>query len=197
MYILQFSSCLVFPGLIEEKVARYPEVEEVLMVKDQTNDFAPEIAVGVLLKNGGTVFVSQLDYWLGGKHIYIKSLGDYEIKTEYFRLYRGDSDSKWHRGRSNIRARWLEEWLGYPVRPLKKIIETYDDLLAFIERIHREPPVPVGTWDHETLKKYTGYIYGEDVTGEKFRAKIYIMPKESSQTFWELLESYKKIEGMQ
>jgi hypothetical protein len=166
-FCLLLSSCLVSPGAIQRKIEKYPAVEEVLSVEDQIENFSQIIGVSVLLKNGGCLIVSELDYKLGGKYLYIDKLGNYYFRVE--KLYRyNEREWRWSRY-LEIQGRWLEKRIGYPVDSLKKIIDNYDDFLTLVERIYQEPPIPEKTWGHETLKSYTGYITGDD-----FKVKIYV-----------------------
>jgi hypothetical protein len=90
---------------------------------------------------------------------------------------------EWRRGGfTGIPPGILEIKLGKPLRTVDEIIDSYDEILAFVERVYHEPSIPgqatFEKWgDESELKEYAGYT----VVSDKWKSKLYIYLDEDQE----------------
>jgi hypothetical protein len=91
-------------------------------------------------------------------------------------LVRNEQYSR-HGSYNGISPRVLEIKLRKSLRTMNEIIDSYDEILAFVEKVYQEPPVP-DNWDNEDdLERYSGYT----IINDNRKSKLYIFPIDQNQ----------------
>jgi hypothetical protein len=159
---------------IKENVEKNNMVEEVLYIINEPGRDR-QFRISIELKNGGRFVAigSTTSHFLA-----IAEIARYHGTGMTLDLNFRDWLLSYH---DSIDTKWINVPLGYSLNTLNDIINSYDEILIFIEKIFNEPCIPgkliysPADWGNEAeLKQYTGYV-----VMKKQKVKIYVTIDES------------------